>query len=159
MGVLSMLRGFPGLSCEEVVLAGDVVTVWASSVSSECHCPQCGWTSRRVRSRYDRRLADLPWQGRWVMLLWRTRRWCCDNPACGRRTFAERQPNVAVANARRTSRLATALSAIGQTCGGEGGSRLASRLAMPTGSATVLRILRGLPLHTAPAPRVLGVDD
>lgn len=159
MDVSSILPGFPGLSCDEVVVADDLVTVGVSSALSECRCPQCGWPSRRVHSRYDRRLADLPWQGRQVILRWRTGRWFCDNPACSRRTFAERQPDIAAAHARRTSRLTAALAVIGLTCGGEASARLAARLAMPASSATVLRILRGLPLPAAPAPRVVGVDD
>lgn len=62
MDVLSILPGFPGLSCDEVVVADDIVTVRVSSASSECRCPRCGWPSRRIHSRYERRLADLPWR-------------------------------------------------------------------------------------------------
>lgn len=138
MDALSMLPGFPGLSCDEVAVTDDVVTARVSSALSKCRCPQCGWPSYRGHSRYDRRLADLPWQGRRVILLWRTRRWFCDNPTCPRRIFAERQPDVAAANARRTSRLTAALVAIGLTCGGEASARLKHEL-----RGAALRFFRG----------------
>lgn len=96
-----------------------------------------------------------------MILRWRTRRWFCDHPARPRRTFADRQSDVTATHthARRTRRLTAALAAIGLSCGGEGGTRLAERLAMPTSPATLLHILRRWPLPEAPSPRVLGVDD
>ena len=68
-------------------------------------CPTC--TSDRVsyHSRYDRRLRDLPWQGRQVQLRLRTRRFRCRNSRLfrhrahvihrvARRNLPERSANV-----------------------------------------------------------------
>src|SRR3954466_114608 len=71
-------------------------------------CPDCGRTSRAVHSRYDRHLADLPSLGRTVSIRLRVRRFYCRTPACPRRTFAERLPNLVTPFARRTGRLAEA---------------------------------------------------
>lgn len=53
-------------------------------------CPLCGTVSRRVHSRYRRRVTDLPLSGRIVQLLVVARRFRCDAVLCGRQIFTER---------------------------------------------------------------------
>ena len=48
---------------------------------------------------------------------------------------------------------------IGLALGGEPGSRLASRLAMPISGDTLLRLVRASGIVISPPPRILGVDD
>src|ERR687883_502353 len=91
-------------------------------------CPDCRAPSSRVHSRYERRLADLPWQGRPVAIRLRARRFLCAEPACPRRTFAERLPGVAGPSARRCERLADAQRQVALALGGEAGARLSARL-------------------------------
>src|SRR4051812_30013767 len=124
-------------------------------------CPDCAALSGRVHSRYDRTLGDLPWQGRPVTLRVRVRRFRCLNPACLRRTFAERLGETARPAARRTSRLGDLQRHLGLVVGGEAGARLAARLAIPISPDTLLRMARrGDPSPgPRPPPRVLGVDD
>lgn len=55
----------------------------------EAACPGCGTLSRRVHSRYRRRLSDTAITGREVVIRLRVRRLFCDNSDCDRRTFAE----------------------------------------------------------------------
>jgi transposase len=43
--------------------------------------------------------------------------------------------------------------------GGELGSRLATRLAMPVSGDTLLRLIRAVPVEPAPPARVIGIDD
>src|SRR3954454_15040051 len=81
-------------------------------------CPDCGRASRAVHSRYRRRPADLPLLGRAVRVELRVRRFYCRNPACARRTFAERLPELLGPRARRTLRLAEAQGRIGVGLGG-----------------------------------------
>ncbi|MHB0663810.1 transposase family protein [Roseomonas mucosa] len=81
-------------------------------------CPACGTSSRRVHSHYQRRLADLPWQGRPVTLRLQARRFRCLDPTCTRQTFAERLPEVAAAGARRTRRLGDLQRCVGMALGG-----------------------------------------
>lgn len=88
--------------------------------------PSCGCASVRAQSRYERRLADLPWHGLAVALRIRVRRFVCEVPRCPRRVFCERLPATAAPYARRTTRLAGALERIGLALGGETGARLAS---------------------------------
>ncbi|WP_306209193.1 transposase family protein [Actinoplanes sp. RD1] len=57
--------------------------------SGEQCCPACSVSSRRVHSRYQRRLADLPVAGRLVELCLTVRRFFCLNTVCEMRTFVE----------------------------------------------------------------------
>ena len=124
-------------------------------------CPSCARPSARRHSAYQRRLADLPWQGRLVELRVRVRRLRCANAACPRAIFAERLPGVTLPKARRTVRLGEAQTSIGLALGGAPGSRLAGKLAMPASGDTLLRLVRaaGAEPITPPRVRVLGVDD
>lgn len=92
-------------------------------------CPSCQTPSTAVHGSYVRRPADLPSAGRVVQLELRVRRFCCRNPECSRRTFAERPVRLLAAQARRTRRLATAQCAVAITTGAEAGARLLKPLA------------------------------
>jgi transposase len=122
-------------------------------------CPACARPSARRHSAYQRRLADLPWQGRPVELRVRVRRLRCTNPACPRAIFAERLPGGTPPKARRTARLREAQTSIGLALGGAPGSRLAGKLAMPVSGDTLLRLVRAAGAEPITPPRVLGVDD
>ena len=148
-----------GLVVDQVTLDGDRVVVAVHVRAATAACPQCRRSSRRVHSRYSRRLGDLPWQGRVGELHLRVRRFRCAAPDCPRRIFAERLPTVAPPRIRRTRRLAEAQRTIALRAGGEPGARLSSRLAMPVSGDTLLRLIRAVPVPEMPVPRVIGIDD
>ncbi len=91
----------------------------------------------------------------------RARRFRCLQPACPRVTFAERLADIAPPAARRTERLGDLQRHLGLAAGGEAGTRLAARLAMPASADTLLRMVRraGATLEPRPAVRVLAVDE
>ena len=148
-----------GLVVEQVLPEPDRVTVVARSRLPTAACPDCHASSSRVHSRYERRLADLPWQGRPVAVRLRARRFFCAEPACPRRTFAERLPGIARPSARRSERLADVQRQVALALGGEAGTRLSARLAMPTSADTLLRLARSATRPEPPVPRALGVDE
>lgn len=148
-----------GLIVQLVITAPDQVTILARPRRTDAQCPLCSRPSRRVHSRYRRRLRDLPWQGRQVHLCLQVRRFRCAEPACRCRVFAERLPLVGMPRRQRTERLAEIQRAIGHAAGGEAGSRLADRLAVPVSGDTLLRLIRAAPALSAPKARVLGIDD
>jgi transposase len=148
-----------GLVVEQVLPEPDRVTVVARSRLPTVACPDCRASSSRVHSRYERHLADLPWQGRPVAIRLRARRFLCPEPACPRRTFAERLPGIARPCARRCERLADILRQVALALGGEAGARLSVRLALPTSAGTLLRLAASPTRAEPPAPRVLGVDE
>jgi transposase len=136
-----------------------VVRICVESVAPSCKCPCCGQASRRVHSKYTRKLKDLPWQGLTVKFNWTTRRFFCVTGECSRKIFTERLPTVTAPYARRTERLSLAIRCIAFACGGEVGTRLAQRLGMKVSADTLLRVIRGTSEPARPTPRVLGVDD
>ncbi len=122
-------------------------------------CPLCGARSKRVHSRYQRTLADLPWGEHAVTVLLNVRRLFCDNIRCERRIFAERLPNVAAPWAHRTVRLTGQLTAVGLALGGAAGARLGDKLRLAASRNTLLRLVRQGPLPDITTPSVLGVDE
>ena len=92
---------------QHVLPTPDRLTIVVAQGQNAAACPDCAAPSLRVHSRYERMVADLPWQGRTVTLRVLTRRFRCLNPDCPRATFSERLPEAAAAPlARRTARLA-----------------------------------------------------
>ena len=122
-------------------------------------CPECGQSSRSVHSRYHRHPADLPVSTSRTTLNIEVRRFYCSNPRCPRRTFAEAASDLVAPSARRTRRLAETQGRVGIVCGGAPGARLLMHLRMPASRATVLRLVRAMPMPDAPAPTHVGVDD
>jgi transposase len=149
----------PRLAIESVCHTSTALTVSLVSTPAALCCPQCGASAKRIHSRYQRTVADLPCGGRQVVLRFWVRRFFCPNSACGLRLFAERFAAVVEPYARRTTRLLHAVRAIGFTVGGEAGARLTQHLHLPTSASTLLRAIKALlPPSTSPV-RVLGVDE
>ena len=143
----------------QVLPTPDRVTIVTLPKASQSICPLCNGLSGQVHSHYIRTLADLPWQGRAVVIQVRARRFRCASPSCPRRVFAERLPEVAPPWARRTVRLGGLQRHIGFALGGEPGSRLAARLSMPVSGDTLLRVIRAFEPEPPAAPRVIGIDE
>jgi transposase len=154
-----MLPGSRALRFEGVKVVSDLITIEVASALPTATCPSCHRASSKIHSRYTRKLMDLPWHGRQVQIRWRSRRFLCDVADCKQQIFTERVPEIAAPHARTTDRMAQALRAIGLSCGGEGGARLARRLSMRTSPDRLLRIIRRTPLASHVTPRILGVDD
>lgn len=135
------------------------ITLVARTSSRLARCPVCGNRSRRVHSRYTRKLADLPWQGVPVTVHLHVRRFFCDRAACERKIFAERVPGVAARYARRTERLDDWFTHISFALGGEAGGRLLKDLGVVVSGDTLLHHIRSLHLRDHKTPRILSVDD
>jgi transposase len=133
------------------------LTLQARRVTARC--PLCGRRSRRVHSRYERTLADLPWGLHAVTVRLRIRRLFCRNVRCARRIFAERLPDLALPWARRTRRLDARLTALGLALGGSAGVRLGDKLGLAASRNTLLRRVRQAPMPPVVTPSALGVDD
>jgi len=140
-------------------LTQEALCIRAQSCSTESRCPCCKQPSQRIHSHYERGLKDLPCSGRSVQLVLTVRRFFCDNPACERRIFAERLPDLVAAQARRTQRLVGLMQQIGLQVGGSAGVALLGCLGLASSRWSVLRDVRKVGLPVNPTPRVLGVDD
>jgi len=157
----TLLAGAQILKLEKIVQMSDAITLFVSSTQTIVTCPSCQAATRKVHSRYERTIADLPWESIPVRLRLRVRKFFCRNSECPRRIFCERLPEVVIRYAHRTDRLNEALSSIGFTIGGRPGAKTATKLGMQTGADSILRRVRG----AAAGPscemkvRALGVDD
>ncbi|MEV0185786.1 transposase family protein [Streptomyces sp. NPDC050625] len=105
MGVLSALKDalFPnavGMVLDRLTEMGGVVVAEAHSAVPELTCPDCATVSRRVHSRYGRRLTEYPVGGRRVVVKLEVRRFFCDAADCGRRTFVEQVEGLTTRYAR-----------------------------------------------------------
>ena len=148
-----------GLDRVKIDAANRTVRIDVRSMASAGVCPKCGLKSRRIHSKYQRQLNDLPWQDLCVKVMWRSRKFFCKTEDCAQRIFTERLPVVAQPHARRTTRLMMALRCIAFACGGEEGSRLAERLSITISPDSLLRLIRKTTIPPRLTPRVLRVDD
>jgi transposase len=137
----------------------DAITLILRTRQVTACCPLCGRQSKRVHSRYERALADLPWGAHAVTIRLRVRRLFCRNARCERRIFTERLPGIALPWARRTRRLDVRLTALGVALGGSAGVRLGAKLGLVASRNTLLRRVRRAPVPPAVTPSALGVDD
>lgn len=147
------------LCVDSIESIDDKIVICVSKTSHTAICPFCQTLALRVHDRYSRQPADLPVVGCIVELNLIVRRFCCDNPTCQRRTFAERMPSLIASYARRTNHLLTAQRQVAFDLGGEAGARMLLNLGMPTSADTLLRLIRTAQEPETQTPRVLSVDD
>jgi len=159
--LLPLLLPDPRLCLDQVQIAPHVVTLCLRTTASAVPCPLCSQPASQVHSHYTRSAHDLPLQGRPVVLRLCARRFFCRTVDCPRRVFCEQFPGLLAKHAQATTRLKVSHRALGLALGGEPGSRLASKLGMPTSPDTLLRrVKQDSPSNTAaPPPRIIGVDD
>ncbi len=154
-----MFPHLDGLRIDAVTSTGSRVNLEVSTCGETVACPGCGVFSRRIHSRYQRRLSDTAITSREVLIRLQVRRLFCDNPECGRKTFAEQPCGLAGRYARRTTVLQRVLCAVALALGGRPGARMTRHLAATVSRMTLLRQIRALPDPGEVTPRVLGVDD
>jgi len=135
------------------------ITVTLRSRPYQNRCPLCGRRSKRTHSRYERTLADLPWGELAITIKLGVRRLFCENALCKRQIFTERLPGVAAPWARKTTRLADRLTAMGLALGGSAGARLGRKFGLMACRNTLLSLIRYAPMPPVVTPSVLGVDD
>src|SRR6202166_407137 len=149
-----------GLVIESVSDSSDSIILAVRSEAGMAECPLCGSRSRRIHSRYDRQVADLPCAGKQIRLRVVTRRFVCEVPHCRRRIFAERfGDDVLPTRSRRTARLECIVHHLGLALGGRPAASLARRLMLPVSKDTVLRVVRRRARPPSDPLRVIGIDD
>ena len=154
--------GFSGLSAlviEDVEDAGDVIVVRAGTRNGPVACPGCGSETTRVHGYHERTPADVPVDGRRVLVKVRVRRMRCPVLGCAVQTFREQVPGVLERYQRRTERLNGQVSATVRELAGRAGSRLLAALGIDLSRHTALRALLRIALPDLEVPRVLGIDD
>ncbi|HEX6449446.1 MAG TPA: transposase family protein [Trebonia sp.] len=138
--------------------SGGLVRITARAAAPSAACPGCGPESRRVRSRYERRLPDTAIAGSEVAIILRVRRFPCLFPGCAKKTLAEQVSGLTSRHARRTPAVTALLEAVALAPGGRAGARLPGWLAAGVSRMTLPRLIRALPdPGVSASPRVPGV--
>ena len=85
------LSGFVVLTTSE---SDGQLWLLVETTATDAVCPGCG---ARAKAKDIRRtvVRDLPASGRPVALVWRKRRWRCENAECARKTWSEESPQIA----------------------------------------------------------------
>jgi transposase len=154
----ALLPKVAGMVLDHFTEADGLIVVEAHCDVRELACPDCSAVSRRVHSRYERHLTELPVGGRRVVVRLTVRRFFCDAPDCPRRTFVEQVPGLTSRYARAGPMVRVLWRAVAFALGGRLGARLCRILAMPTGRGRLPGLLQAPPVP-ARSPRVLGIDD
>ncbi len=154
-----MFSGLPSLVIEDVAGRDGVIVVRARTAAGPVPCPRCGGLTGHVHGYYVRTVADVPADGRPVVVQVRVRRMRCPDLGCPVRTFREQVPGLLDRYQRRTVRLAGQAGEAVRRLAGRGGAGLLAALGIPLSRHTALRLLLRLPLPEVAVPRVLGVDD
>ena len=105
----SVLLDLPGFRVVEVRRVEDVTgsesrLVMVETVQPVAACPMCGVLAGRVHERPQVQVKDLPVGSGRLRLVWRKRRYRCEQLGCARRSFTETSAQVP-ARARLTERL------------------------------------------------------
>jgi transposase len=154
-----VFSGLSALVIEDAEDAGEVICVRAKTRDVAVACPDCGTPTARVHGYYKRTAADVPADGRRVLIRVRVRRLRCPVPGCPRQTFREQVPGVLDRYQRRTTRLTGQVSAVARELAGRAGARLLPALGILVSRHTALRVLLRIPLPAIAVPAVLGIDD
>ena len=155
----TVFSGLSSLVIEGVEDAGDTIVVRARTRSEPVACPGCGTETSRVHGYHERAPADVPVDGRRVVVKVRVRRMRCPALDCEVQTFREQVSGVLERYQRRISRLTAQVSAVARELAGRASARLLPALGTGVSRHTALRVLLKVPLPALAVPRVLGIDD
>ena len=151
-----------GLRIESLSAEATGIVIRIATIKEAVACPSCGHSSNYIHSRYQRTLADLPWNQVAVRIYLLVRKFFCTHSARTRRIFAELLPELAARYARKTVRLQEAFYLIGYALGGRAGAQVAVELGLAASPDTLLRRVRQVAeeQYTPPTDlRIVGVDD
>jgi transposase len=154
-----VFSGLSALVIGDVADAGDVIVVRAATRDEPVACPGCGTETGRVHGYHERTPADVPVDGRRVLVKVRARRMRCPVLGCAVQTFREQVPGVLERYQRRTERLNGQVSAAVRELAGRAGARLLAVLGIDLSRHAALRSLLRIALPDLEVPRVLGIDD
>ena len=157
--VRTVFSGLSALVIEDVEDAGEVIVVRARTRGGAVACPGCGAETLRVHGYHERTAADVPVDGRRVLVKVRARRMRCPALDCRTQTFREQVSGVLERYQRRISRLTAQVSAVTRELAGRASARLLPALGIGVSRHTALRALLRITLPALEVPRVLGIDD
>ena len=88
----TVFSGLSALVIEDVEDEGEAICVLARTRDGAVPCPACGEETMRVHGYHERTAADVPVDGRCVLVKVKVRRMRCPVPGCRGRRSASRFP-------------------------------------------------------------------
>jgi hypothetical protein len=144
-----VFSGLSGLIIDDVMDEGELIRVRARSRGVPVPCPGCAVETAHVHAWCERTVADVPLDGRRVVVNVRVRRLACRDWQCPRRTFREQICGVLERYQRRTVRLAAQVGAVVRELAGRASARVFLALGVQVSRHSALRALLGIPLYPA----------
>ena len=133
------VSGLSALVIEDVKDMGEVICVRARTWDGAVTCPGWGAGTARVHEYRDRTAADVPVDGRRVIVRVRVRRMRCPVLGCTVQTFREQVPGVLDRYQRRISRLTAQVTKVARELAGRASARLLPALGIMACRHTALR--------------------
>ncbi|MDX3693766.1 transposase family protein [Streptomyces europaeiscabiei] len=124
-----MFSGLSALVIEDVADDGEMIRVLARTRDAPFPCPMCGVPTGKVHGYHVRTVADVPVDGRRVVVNVRVRRLVCPVLGCRRQTFREQVPGLIERLQRRTTRLTSQVSGVVKELCGRAAARLTGEFA------------------------------
>ncbi|RSS48926.1 hypothetical protein EF902_03520 [Streptomyces sp. WAC05858] len=145
---------------EGLDVSGELVVVRARCCVPGRACPDCAAVlTRRLHSRYVRRVADGAVADRPLMVELRCGASVASTWHACTRTFVEQAPGLTFCHGRRSSRLQSVPRTLALLLAGRAGARPAQAMTLRVSRSTPLRLIRALPDPVAVTPKVLDVDE
>ena len=159
MNIKSLFKDL-ALQIEQIRFSGNTLFLDLHSNKKSAYCPYCGKGSRKIHSKYVRKLTDLPILQYMVVLNLTSRKFFCKNASCLKGTFCEQFCEQIKPYQRRTERLNSQLQHILlHAISISEGSRICKVTNTPISTSTALRLIYNLALPKADQVERLGVDD
>ena len=138
---------------------------WKSH-SDSAKCPGCGTESRHERHDCKRKpIQDIASEGLAVYHDIESKRWYCDNPACGTKIFVERYHEYVEEKQRKTIRFKERCKSLALACGGLGAERELRAEGSDVSDDTIIRYVKAAGAEATKTNlarddvKVLSIDD
>ena len=135
-----VFSGLASLVVEDVAGEGEFIRVRARTRDDPVQCPVCGQPTGRVHGIHRRTIADLPADGRRVVVPVQVRRLVRPVLGCPRQTSREQVPGLIERCQRRTRRLTDQLGSGVKESADRADARLSRVLASAISRSTALRL-------------------
>ena len=124
----------------------DTIYLYVESIKQGVKCPECGFISNRVHSHYERSFQDLPTQGKKSIVILHNKKMFCDNPECGRTTFAESFSFLGH-KSKKTNRLEDEILNISHNMSSVAAQRLLRKSVAAVSKSTICLLLKKRNIH------------
>lgn len=157
--MLKALYSSTGIKISGYEIHDGCIKYYATSTKKSCRCPHCNQPSYNVRSRYTRKLMDLPAAGYPVSVILDVRKFKCSNKNCIRKIFSESYTGYTQAYSRRTNRASSLLSSFLIEMSSRKGAYISGLFQIRQSPSTCLRIISNLPIPVHNDKEIIGIDD